>query len=63
MKIMKSIDTKKIICSALLGASAIWSVMAAGEAPRILTVQPHYGGALSVMSANGRWAVGDAVNP
>lgn len=60
---MKSIDTKKIICSSLLGVASIWSVLEAGEVPRVVTVQPLYGGALSAMSANGKWAVGDAVNP
>lgn len=47
------------ICFALVFAFSA----AAQEQPHILTVQPLYGGALSNMSANGEWAVGDAVNP
>ncbi|MDE7420285.1 MAG: choice-of-anchor J domain-containing protein [Muribaculaceae bacterium] len=43
--------------------AAVSFSMAAEDAPRILTVQPLYGGALNSMSANGHWAVGDAVNP
>ena len=47
-----------------LGALAAFSFSAAAEeAPAILTVQPLYQGALNNMSANGLWAVGDAVNP
>ena len=47
-----------------LGAVAAFSFSAAAEdAPAILTVQPLYGGPLTNMSANGQWAVGDAVNP
>ncbi len=47
-----------------LGALAAFSfTMAAEDAPKILTVQPLYGGSLSNMSANGKWAVGDALNP
>ena len=43
--------------------AAVSFSMAAEDGPRILTVQPLYGGALNSMSANGLWAVGDAVNP
>lgn len=47
-----------------LGALAAFSFSAAAEeAPAILTVQPLYGGPLTNMSANGQWAVGEAVNP
>ncbi|MDE6290239.1 MAG: Ig-like domain-containing protein [Muribaculaceae bacterium] len=47
-----------------LGALAAFSFTAAAEdAPAIMTVQPLYQGALHNMSANGQWAVGDAVNP
>ncbi|MDE5584988.1 MAG: choice-of-anchor J domain-containing protein [Muribaculaceae bacterium] len=47
-----------------LGALAAFSFSAAAEeAPTILTVQPLYNGPLTNMSANGQWAVGDAVNP
>lgn len=47
-----------------LGVLAAFSFSAAAEeAPAIMTVQPLYGGPLTNMSANGLWAVGDAVNP
>ncbi len=47
-----------------MGALAAVSFsMAAEDAPKILSVQPLYGGSLNQMSANGQWAVGDAVNP
>ncbi|MDE7347965.1 MAG: choice-of-anchor J domain-containing protein [Muribaculaceae bacterium] len=47
-----------------LGALAACSLTAAADdAPSILAVQPLYDGPLSNMSANGQWAVGDAVNP
>lgn len=47
-----------------LGAFAAFSFSAAAEdAPVIMTVQPLYDGSLTDMSANGQWAVGDAVNP
>lgn len=47
-----------------LGAFAAFSFSAAADdAPAVLTVQPLYQGALNNMSANGLWAVGDAVNP
>lgn len=52
------------IKSIMLGAfAAISFTIAAEDAPKILTVQPLYGGSLSLMSANGQWAVGDAPNP
>ena len=52
------------IKSILLGMFAAVSLSAvADDAPKILTVQPLYGGSLNSMSANGLWAVGDAVNP
>ncbi len=43
--------------------AAVSLSVAAEDAPRILTVQPLYGGSLNAMSPNGQWAVGDAVNP
>ena len=47
-----------------MGALAVFSLTATAEdAPAIMTVQPLYQGALHNMSANGLWAVGDAVNP
>ncbi len=47
-----------------LGALAAVSLTAAAEdAPKILSIQPLYGGSLNAMSANGQWAVGDASNP
>lgn len=33
------------------------------EQPGIITISPLYGGGLKALSANGRWAVGDASNP
>ncbi len=58
---MKQIFNFRTLC---LGALAAFSLsMAAEDAPKILSVQPLYGGSLSNMSANGKWAVGDAVNP
>lgn len=52
------------IKSIMLGAfAAISFTVAAEDAPKILSVQPLYGGALNSMSANGSWAVGDAPNP
>ncbi len=48
----------------LIGAlTAVAFSVAAEDAPNILSVQPLYGGSLNSMSANGQWAVGDAVNP
>ena len=50
--------------SLAMGAVAAFSLSAAAdEAPAILTVQPLYSGPLTNMSANGLWAVGEAVNP
>lgn len=50
--------------SIALGAlAAISFTAAADDAPTVLTVQPLYSGPLKNMSANGRWAVGEAVNP
>ncbi len=47
-----------------LGALAAFSfTMAAEDAPKILSVKPLYGGTLKAMSADGSWAVGDAINP
>lgn len=47
-----------------LGALAAVSLtVAAEDAPQIISVQPLYGGSLNSMSADGSWAVGDAVNP
>ncbi|MDE6561556.1 MAG: choice-of-anchor J domain-containing protein [Muribaculaceae bacterium] len=52
------------IKSIMMGAFAAVSFsVAAEDAPKILSVQPLYGGSLSMMSANGQWAVGDAPNP
>ena len=52
------------IKSIALGAMTAFTLSAAAQdAPAILTVQPLYDGALNNMSANGQWAVGDAVNP
>ncbi|MDE6633386.1 MAG: hypothetical protein K2K23_10340, partial [Muribaculaceae bacterium] len=48
----------------MMGAfAAISFTLAAEDAPKILTVQPLYGGSLNSMSADGSWAVGDAPNP
>lgn len=50
--------------SIMLGTFAALSLSAAAdEQPTILTISPLYSGALSSLSANGQWAVGDAVNP
>ncbi|MBD5274986.1 MAG: Omp28-related outer membrane protein [Bacteroides sp.] len=58
---MKQILDKR---STIVGAFAALTIsMSADEVPGILTVPPLYGGALNSMSANGLWAVGDAVNP
>ena len=43
--------------------AAVSFTVAAQDVPKILTIQPLYGGSLNSMSANGLWAVGDAVNP
>ncbi|MDE6479151.1 MAG: choice-of-anchor J domain-containing protein [Muribaculaceae bacterium] len=52
------------IKSIMMGAfAAISFTLAAEDAPKILTVQPLYGGSLNSMSADGSWAVGDAPNP
>lgn len=54
----------QILWAIALGLLATGSFSAAADdAPAILTVQPLYQGALNNMSANGLWAVGDAVNP
>ncbi|MDE6379574.1 MAG: choice-of-anchor J domain-containing protein, partial [Muribaculaceae bacterium] len=53
----------KIKTIAIGALAACWFSAAADDTPTILTVQPLYDGALSNMSANGLWAVGDAVNP
>lgn len=54
----------KRIKTMALGALTAFSFTAAAEdAPSILTVQPLFNGSLHNMSANGLWAVGDAVNP
>ncbi len=58
---MKQILNLKTI---LMGTLAAMSFsLSAADSPKILTVQPLYGGSLNTMSANGQWAVGDAVNP
>ncbi len=43
--------------------AAVSFTVAAENAPKILSVQPLYGGSLNSMSADGNWAVGDAPNP
>ncbi|MDE5814434.1 MAG: choice-of-anchor J domain-containing protein [Muribaculaceae bacterium] len=53
----------KIKTIALGALAACWFSAVAEDTPVILTVQPLYDGALNNMSANGLWAVGDAVNP
>lgn len=51
------------IKSIALGALVAMSFTAAAdEAPSVMTVQPLYGGPLKNMSANGLWAIGDAVS-
>lgn len=58
---MKQIFNLKSI---MLGTfAAITLIATADEKPTILTISPLYSGSLSAMSANGQWAVGDAVNP
>lgn len=58
---MKQIFNIKTVLMGTLAAVSF--SMAAEDSPQIITVQPLYGGALTAMSANGQWAVGDAVNP
>ncbi len=58
---MKQIFNLKTMFLGVLAAVSF--NIAAEDAPKILTVQPLYGGSLNAMSANGLWAVGDAVNP
>lgn len=52
---------KTWLTSMAIGAFALSAF--AQEKPNIMTISPLYGGALKNMSANGEWAVGDAVNP
>ncbi|MDE7409983.1 MAG: choice-of-anchor J domain-containing protein [Muribaculaceae bacterium] len=58
---MKDLSKIRKIAVGVLAAFSFTA--AAEEAPAIITVQPLYQGALHNMSANGKWAVGDAVNP
>ena len=52
------------IKSIMMGVfAAVSFTVAAENAPKILSVQPLYGGSLNSMSADGNWAVGDAPNP
>lgn len=58
---MNQISNLKLM---MMGAfAAITFTIAAEDAPKILSVQPLYGGSLNSMSADGNWAVGDAPNP
>ncbi len=58
---MKQIFDIKFIFMGIFATLSL--TMVAEDTPNILTVQPLYGGSLNALSANGQWAVGDAVNP
>ncbi len=61
LQYMKQIFKMKTAFMGIMTAVAF--SMAAEDAPKILSVQPLYGGSLNSMSANGLWAVGDVANP
>lgn len=61
LHIMNRLKKIKTIAFAALAACSF--SVAAQDAPAILKVQPLYSGPLTNLSANGLWAVGEAVNP